>query len=515
MAHRLAVKLDVFSTTPLYQQLASEVRRLVDEGFLGVGERLPSLRDLSKQLQISVITVRQSMDVLIADQYVVSRPGSGNYVADDHAQKKPIGRGSVEPVRFEIGSFRSPDYDLAPEYNWSEEATALTSAFNLFPFHPWWDVRLTHDFHAYQPSAEFLRGPRWEKSFGTASKALSQVSLLDTDPAGVRELRKQISAWLNRSRNLGCSPDDVVVVAGAQQGRELIARLFVRTGRTVVVEEPGSITDLLAYATKGGSLHHLQQGTDGIDISQLDEVIRPSVLHLITAANFPTGITLSEAKCAEVIDWARATGSLIVEDSYGAGFNYVAESPPAIFSMALETNVPVAYVGSLSQFTSPALRIGFIIARQPLRDLISKGKQMVDGHTSIVSQQMALTLFHDGFFDEHYLRLMKACRARRETLIEELSKWPDGLIEFTAVKCGFQQPIWFKEDIDDLYVFEQALKAQVGVIPMSPYFHASPPRHGLSLNFARNDEQTIREGLAKLLSVITQVRETNFHYNAS
>lgn len=504
MAHRLAIKLDVFASTPLYQQLSAEIRRLIDDGLLGGGERLPSLRELSKQLQISVITVRQSIDLLLTEGYVVSRPGSGNYVSTEKGKRSRPPAESIDQPHFVIGSFSGICHDLGEEYTWSSEAHALTNAFNAFPFHPWWDVDVIHDFRAYQPSAEFLRGPRWDKSFGAASKELTQYPWTYVDPAGMPALREQIAGWLNRSRQLECNPDEIVIVSGAQQARELIARMFVCPSRTIVVEEPGSITDLLAYATKGGTLHHIDLEEDGIDTEALQSVTCASIIHLITAANFPTGITLSADKRSKVIKWAGETGSLIVEDAYGAGFHYDIEMPETIFSMAAQTGTPVVYIGSLSQFTSPALRIGFIVARKPLAELIRQAKEITDHHTSIVSQQMALTLFTGGFFDEHYLRLMKACKMRRQAMNAELSRWPAGLIRFEPVACGFQQAIWFDENVDDLYVFEQALKVQIGVIPMTPYFHNSKPRSGLSLNFARNDEQQMRVGLAKLLNVVQE-----------
>lgn len=502
--HRLAVKLDVFSSTPLYQQLASEIHRLIDEGLLTAGTRLPSLRDLSKQLQISVITVRQAMDILLAEDYVVSRPGSGNFVSASRSAKTAAAD-AVPPagLRFVVGSFRGVSYDLSHQYNWGDESIALNEAFNAFPFHPWWDVQLNYDFRAYQPSAEFLRGPRWEKAFDAASKALMDQQ---SDPVTAeKKLREHIATWLRRSRGLDCDGTMIVITSGAQQARELVARSFVRPERPVVVEEPGSITDLLAYATKGGALVHANLEDDGIDLDALNEVTTASIAHLITSANFPTGITMSEHKRNAVVQWAKATGSLVVEDGYGAGFNYEADetaAPRNLFSLCTEEGVPSVYIGSLSQFTTPALRIGFIVAPEPLRTILSNAKHLLDGGTSLISAQLAWTLFEQGFFDEHYLRLMKASRIRRQVLLQELQKWPADLISFAPVSCGFQQAVWFKRDIDDLFVFEQAMKQQVGVIPLSPYFHKSKARSGLSLNFARNEEEPLRTGLRKLLDVV-------------
>ena len=96
MAHKISIKLDVFSTTPLYVQLSAEIKRLIADGLLSAGEKLPSLRDLSRQLQISVITVRQAVQVLLEDGFIVARHGSGNYISDVHATAAGGASGSGE-----------------------------------------------------------------------------------------------------------------------------------------------------------------------------------------------------------------------------------------------------------------------------------------------------------------------------------------------------------------------------------------------------------------------------------
>jgi GntR family transcriptional regulator / MocR family aminotransferase len=498
MAHKISIKLDVFSTTPLYLQLASEVKRLIADGVLSAGEKLPSLRELSKQLQISVITVRQALQVLLDDDYVVSRHGSGNYVNDRYATASS--GGAVEQVSFIIGSFRGHSYGLSPHLKWSMEAKALTAAFNDFPFHPWWDVEVKHDFRAYQPAAEFLQGPRWERAIMRSATGLMQPPVVQA-PTNAR-LREAIAQWLNRTRTLNCSPDQIVLVSGAQQARDLIARAFVAAGTNVIVEEPGSITDLLAYATKGAHLHHIAQEADGIKVEEVESVEVASLCHLISAANFPTGVTLSVEKRKRLLKWARVNGAIIVEDAYGAGFSYESAMPEAMYAMSTTSQTAVIYVGSLSHFITPSMRLGFIVARTPLLEAIQQAKLFYDGENSILSEQVALNLFEDGFFDEHYLKLMNACRQRRKALLNALAAWPDGLVRYAPVNCGLQQCLWFRQDIDDLLVFERALQQGIGVIPMTPYFHKQTPRTGLSLNFARHSESEIADGMQRLLDVV-------------
>lgn len=509
MAHKIVVSLDVFSPVPLYQQLASELRTCITNGKLAGGERLPSIRDLSRQLQISTITVRQALDKVTEQGLVISRPGSGNYVSDMHTAANTTATAvAEEEATFSVRTFIGQYHTLDPSINWSREAQSLTRACNESAFHPWWELEMDYDFRVGEPAGEFLRGPRWEDILTRWTKDTVSTPSGYSDAQGILGLRQEIAAWLNRTRDLNCSADDIFIIAGAQQGRDLAARTLVSQGMQVVVEDPGSITDLLTYATQGANLLSIPQDEHGMRVDRLAEIKTAHVAHVIPTANFPTGATMSLERRQQLLDWADKYDVVIVEDAYGAGYYYENPVVPSLYSLAKQQDRSdrVIYHGSLSQLLTPALRLGFAVVPRWLQKSYFRAHWLTDRHPSIVTQELVLTLFKEGFFDEHQLKLAEAGRRRRKALLDALNRWPSGLISYQPVKAGFQQAIWFNEPIDDLQVFEQAMAQRIGVIPLSPYFSGAAGRTGLSLNFLRLNETLIREGLERLLKIILECR---------
>ncbi len=508
MAHKVIVNLNIFSTVPLYQQLADELKAAISAGRLRAGERLPSIRELSKQLQISTITVREAMDRLVNQDLVESRHGSGNYVAPNVVQEPSGGNGSKdEDVQFTQATYEASLVELDADVPWSSEARLLTKSFNDSAFHPWWDLQVTYDFRVYQAAMEPVEGLHWNKvvSRWARRRAMRRQPQGSTDPRGLPDLRKEICQWLERTRGMQVNADDLLITSGAQQARDFIARLLVDPGTGVVIEEPGSITDSLAYSSKGADLIHIHQDEEGIDTRQLEHVKTASVAHLIASANFPTGATLSLDRREKVLDWAQATNATLVEDSYGAGFYYDLVVPTLVTLAGLRDNPPrVVYIGTLSQFINPALRLGYIVMPRAYRDAFIAQKWMAERHPSIVPQELALMLFQDGVFVEDSMRLTQATRLRRKALLAALEKWPPGLVRYTPVKAGFHQAIWFNETVDDLLVFERALARGIGVIPLSPYFFSESPKPGLSLSFVQMSEEKITQGMQQLLEIVQE-----------
>lgn len=517
MAHKLTLNLDVFSPLPLYLQIASQVKTAIEANRLSPGEKLPSIRDFAKQLQLSQSTIREALDKLIEWKLVISRPGSGNFVAKaernhtDTAANEVLSSAKDDPTNSQIdqSSFSLPTFvgvlhELDPSIHWSRHTQRANQSFNEHPFHPWWNTQLTYDFRSWESSFDFMQGPRWEKIITSWTAKLNALPQGYSDAAGLPELRRKVADWLNRTRSLNCSADDLLITTGAQQCRDLIAQIAIDEESKVVVEEPASITDILAYETRGATLIHIAQDRNGIKTELLKDV-KADLAHIISTANFPTGYCLSETRRNQILDWAEANQTLIVEDAYGAGFYY--NNPEAtLYQLAQQRNLAdfVIYHGSFSQPFMPALRIGYALVPPWLKHIYFRTKWLNDRHPSTITQTLLLELFSDGFFEDHFLKLTAAAAQRRKTLLKELTLWPVGLVHFDEVKAGFHQSIWFKPEkqIDDLLVFERAMKEDIGVIPLSPYFLSDEKRTGLLLNFLGMPEKQITDGCRKLLSVI-------------
>ena len=504
MAQKLAITLNIFSQEPLSRQLYASLMAAIESGRIASGEKLPSIRDMSKQLQISIITVREAMDKLIAQGLVTARHGSGNYVTGVLATRPDSGLAPGEELSFTQATYESADWQLSDKFCWSSEAAQINQAFNNSAFHPWWDLLVEYDFRVYQPGLDPAVGLHWDR-IAERNAACDLLPDIDPiDPRGSFELRHWLSRWLNGTTQLSTSAADIFLVCGAQQARDLAARVLIADGSVVVVEEPGSITDQLAYASKGAKLIHIAQDQSGIRADLLPNTGEATAAHLISQANFPTGASLSKERAQSILAWAKSHEITLVEDGYGIGFNYGQEAPTSLFACAAAAGDPerVIYVGSLSQLLNPALRLGFLVLPKKFHNAFATASWLAQSTPSPLSQQLVLSYFHKGYFEEDILRVTQAARLRRQALLEGLAHWPCDLVSFIPVTTGFHQTIWFNQSVDDLRVFEKALSSGIGVVPLSPYYHGAETRSGISLSFAQMNETKIARGLAKLLPIV-------------
>jgi len=513
MAQKIAISLNVFGPEPLSKQLFTSLLRSIEEGKIRAGEKLPSIRDMAKQLQISTITVREAIDGLIEKGVVVSRHGSGNYVSGSVAAVQPAGE-PLEELQFTQSTYASADWNLDESFRWTAQARHMNEAFNQSSFHPWWDVPVAFDFRVYQPPTESIEGLHWSKIVERYARGgLSKHSEI-FDFQGTLELRRELSQWLNRTRKLNTSVHDLFIVSGAQQARDLVAAMLVKEGTKVVVEEPGSITDLLAYKSKGAELISVAQDNDGIIVDLLNCVKGASVAHLLTTANFPTGATLSRQRAQKVLSWAKLHGVTIVEDAYGGGFIYDDAQTESLAQLASGSDQAggsddapdVIYIGSLSQLLNPALRVAFVIVPERFHGAFSRSHRLAQTAPSVLSQRLVLNYFGQGYFDEDVARVTQAARLRRKALLSALETWSPNLISFFPVKAGFHQSVWFNEEIDDLRVFEVGLSKGIGIVPLSAYFRSDNGKSGMSLSFAQMNETKIQAGLEQLLPIVEGCR---------
>lgn len=506
MAHKIPLNLDIFSDEPLEQQLYYEVRAAIHSGKVRAGNRLPPLMEFSRQLQVGASTVRDAIERLLANGLIVSKRGAGNFVSESVMQEKlpPSGDPDDIDVQFTQANEKLGFVEFEGSIPWSNEALRLAQTFNESAFHPWWELPVDYDFRVHQQIKDQVNGLHWNEVAGrwARRKSLRRRSTENIDPRGMPELRREISAWLNRTRHLECMPDDVFITSGAQQARDFVARLLVDPNRGVVVEDPYSLTDLLAYELRGADLIHIRTDNDGIDTRELDRIKSAAAAHLITTANYPTGATLSLERRERVLEWAVRCNATIVEDSFGAGYQY-APVVPSLYEMARKhpRSPRVVYIGSLSHFVNPALRIGFAVLPKIFQDSFVATEWLTERHPSLMPQELALLLFSEGVFLDDSHRLQQAARLRRRALLAALECWPQELVAFEPVKAGFQQAVWLKESMDDLLVFERALAQKIGVIPLSPFFSENP-KPGLSLGFVQMNEENIKVGMGKLLKVI-------------
>ncbi|MFE7898958.1 PLP-dependent aminotransferase family protein [Streptomyces sp. NPDC057424] len=367
----LGIDLHVEPAGPgLRRGLTDALREAVRSGRLTPGTRLPSSRALAADLGIARNTVADAYADLVAEGWLTARQGSGTQVGE---------RRVVPPS----GTAPHPRAPTRP-------------AYDLRPGSP--------DLAAF-PRAEWLRAAR------RALTAAPHHALDYGDPRGRPELRAALAGYLSRARGVRADPGHIVVCAGFAHGLKLLgAVLRARGARTVAVESYGLDVHGRILAGSGldtAPLPFDRQGTDPGGLSGADALL------LTPAHQFPMGVPLHRDRRTAVVDWARHTGGLVLEDDYDGEFRYDRQPVGALQGLDPDR---VVYLGTASKSLAPGLRLAWMVLPPGLAEEAAAAKGGVD--TCGVLDQLTLAEFlTSGAYDRHVRAARLRYRRRRDALV--------------------------------------------------------------------------------------------------
>ncbi|MFI8949326.1 PLP-dependent aminotransferase family protein [Streptomyces sp. NPDC053750] len=373
----------------LRRGLTDALREAVRSGRLTPGTRLPSSRSLAADLGVARNTVAEAYADLVAEGWLAARQGSGTRVAD-RTPAAPDRRPA--PHRREPGR---PTYDLVPG----------TPELASFP------------------------RTRWLRAARRALAAAPDRALGYGDPRGRIELRTALAGYLSRARGVHADPDRIIVCAGFLGGLGMLAELLRRGGACSVAVE--------SY----GLPHHRRLlGRAGCDTPPLpfdergtlppDGPAAARAVLLAPSHQFPMGLPLLPERRTALIDWARRTGGLILEDDYDGEFRYDRQPVGALQGLDPDR---VVYLGTASKSLAPGLRLGWLVLPP---SLVEEAMEHMSGRIPGVLDQLTLAEFlASGDYDRHVRAARLRYRRRRDALVAALAeRAPD--VRVTGIAAG-------------------------------------------------------------------------------
>ena len=482
----LPLTLDDTSPTPLNRQLYEALRQAILSGRLARGERLPATRALAHDLAVSRTTVSVAYDQLLAEGYVVARTGAGTFVSSalPDGLFKPPATAPAAPAHRPPLPMSAYGVRLASAgaLRGTTPLAAITfghygrPALDAFPIDTWRRLMLRHVRSGHAP-------------LGYAEDAL-----------GHAPLREALAAYLQRSRAVRCTPDQIVIVGGSQQGLDLIARLLVDAGDGVALEEPGYLGARHAFEAAGARLVPVPVDDAGLRVDQLPSGVK---LALVTPSHqFPTGVVLSLPRRLALLDWARTQGALIVEDDYDSEFRYGDRPIPSL--QGLDTAGVVLYLGTFSKVLFPALRLGYLVVPPDWAPLFARAKLVADRQAPLL-EQLALTDFIVGGHLERHLRRMRVLYAgRRRCLLQALHEHLGDRVTILGDHAGLHVTLRLRTPRDGEAIAERAAALGVGVATTRVCYLGTPEPAELVLGYADLDETRIEEGVRRLAAALEE-----------
>jgi GntR family transcriptional regulator/MocR family aminotransferase len=476
------ILLDLNSAVPLHRQLYEGLRGTILAGRLSAGTRLPATRILARELRISRNTVLNAFEQLLAEGYVEAQTGSGTYVSHvlpDDLLRVPAAPATQLPLPANRRLSRrgallaATPVSVARDQGLPRAFRPGLPAFDTFPFDVW--TRLVAR-HWKQPPPELL-------SYG--------------DPAGYRPLREAIAAYLHAARGVQCTTDQVIVVAGSQQGLDLAARVLLDPGDHVWIEDPGYVGARGALRSAGVQLVPVPLDQEGLRVAVgIDKCPDARMAYVTPSHQYPLGVTMSLSRRLALLDWARRADAWLLEDDYDSEYRYTGRPLPAL--QGLDSDGRTIYLGTFSKVLFPSLRLGYLVAPADLVDAFVAARALADRHPPSIEQAALTDFIADGHFARHIRRTRALYAERQAALLAAAHHELAGLIELHPAEAGMHLVGWLPQGMSDADISNRAARSGVDAPALSAYALEPLGRGGLLLGYAAVDQTEIRQAVQRL-----------------
>lgn len=403
------VRLDRESSETLYEQLYRQIREELESGtFESDSGRLPSSRALAARFGISRLTVNLAFSKLLAEGYIRTRKRSGIFVAEH----LPVTFLKVPAPKTLLPHERLPR--LARRIAKMTDARTSEQLNVGLGGLPKVALRPGH------PAVDEFPIQIWERLRAQALADKGAHLLRYGSPRGEIELRKAIAAYLCDFRGAHCHPDQVVVVAAMQQAMLTCALALINSGEAAWIEDPGFYQARNVFAFAGAKIIPRPIDKEGLVIEGVARRDFPKLIFVTPSHQFPLGVTMSLERRKALIQFADRHDSYILEDDYNSEFRF--DGPPLPCLQGLDDAGRVIYAGTMSKILYPSLRLGFLVAPEPLVDTLVKVRSVMDQQSPSIDQVTLARFITEGFFLSHIRRMREIYAQRREFFIEEFRK---------------------------------------------------------------------------------------------
>lgn len=478
--------LDSDSPLSLQNQIREKLVELIVSGAVPAGTRLPSIRGLAEQLQVSRNTVVLAYQQLLAEGFLITRQRSGIYPNPAMVSEKVGAAGRAQPNGPSAVDWTAHIHvpETPRKESWPADTDRIAGdSFldssvdpSLYPLTEWREV------------TRLALASREIREWSTRNRDLD-------DPMLIEQIRTKI---LPR-RGIRAQPEQILITVGAQQALWLLVQLLVRPGMRVGVEEPGypDFRDLLAL--REARLVHLPVDAEGMVVDAALETCQ--VVYLTPSHQVPTAVTMSTERRQRLLERAAERGIAVIEDDADSERNYLGQPHPALRGM--DRNNCVVYVSSLAKVLAPWLRLGFMVAAPELIEAARKLRRLTVRHPPPHDQRAAALFLALGHYDVLLIQLGQVFRDRWIALRDALNYCLQRSVVTAPATGGTSCWVQGPPELDAAHLVAAAAQRGVYIEPVDRYYASTEfPRNCFRMSVRGIRVEKIRGAVKKLADLV-------------
>jgi GntR family transcriptional regulator/MocR family aminotransferase len=480
------ISVDRADTKPLHRQVYESFRSAIVSHRLRAGQRVPSSRGLAAELQISRFPVLNSYSQLLAEGYFESRSGLGTFISRSLPEQMTVcqprapqitSASAAAPRRVSRNADHLPRA-MGGEWVRGRGAFSVSQlAFDHFPMQVWSSLMIRH-----------CRNVR--------VSALHYV-----DPMGSEPLREAIAIYLRTARAVRCEARQIMIVNGSQQALEISTRALLDPGDRVWIEDPGYRMARYVFMMTGCQLVPVPVDEKGLVVAAGVKRARNARAVFVTPSHqFPLGVTMTASRRLELLEWARRSGSWIIEDDYDSEYRYA--SRPVASLQGLDSDNRVIYIGTFSKVLFPAMRLGYMVIPPDLVERFAVVRHAIDLGAPEAYQAALTDFIAEGHFARHLRRMRLLYATRRNALVESLHQELGSMLEAVGGKAGMHLAVLLPKGFRDETIAEQAALQKLWLWPLSPSYLGESPKQGFILGFGSTPAEEMAPAVEKLGAVL-------------
>ncbi len=457
----------------LTRWLHEQLRQAMLDGRLKSGTRLPASRDFAALYKMSRGTVVSVFEQLRSEGFLRSRRGFGTWVnkLPEHTRRA---RKSLPVIRM----LPSPLAGLA------------------FP-------HSARPFRSHEPALSEFPVAIWARLASRCIRRASTNVLRHRDGRGHPALREALAEYLGASRGVNCTPDQIVIVTGVQQALDILARVLLRPGDTMWMEDPGYFGAVIAFRNAGVKLVPVPLDEHGISVhAGRRRDPRAKGLYVTPAHQFPLGVMMSPERRLEVLSWAAETGAFVIEDDYDGEFRL--DGHPVSVLQNLDKNENVILIGSFNKLLFSSLRVGYMVLPKRLIDTVLAFRFGIDQNSVGLEQAILADFIEEGHLGRHMRRMRELYANRLQTLRREGEKHLKGLLEIPDVKAGLYAVGFLRNGMSSRQAESAAMSHGIETMALDRFILSGTDPQGVVLGFAAFDDHLIRRGVATLAIALSK-----------